>query len=453
MATVPKRVLMVAYDVPPLGSIAAKRVAKFAKYLCREGWEPVLLTVRNPVGHRLDPETIEDIQGVEVIRTPRLELPPSLYHRGVRLRAQAGSAARSGLTGRAWSLLYCVARAAMALVFVPDFKVGWLPFLVGQGMRVARARRVDAIWATGPPFSVLVGAMILKRVCRVPYVADFRDEWTTTGLFRAEKPRPVQMVERWLEGFVVRSADRVVVTTEPMAEFFRRRYPRADDSRFVAIYNGYDAADMEALAGVSPITDRFVISHVGTVTPNRDLTPFLEALAGLAEEDASFRRRVLFQVVGDVLVDGIATYRARLGDVLDEAGAVSHREAIRRMGESHVLLAVENATEEGARHLPAKVFEYLAAGRPILVLGSPRGATARIIDEHGAGVVVHPEDAGGIRDAIRRFYNQWVDDPAAFTSSRPYRVDGMTREARARELAVLLNQVAAVPMNYADREG
>jgi hypothetical protein len=161
----PRRVLIVAYYFPPMGMSGVQRVAKFARYLPRSGWQPTVLTVEPAGYYAYDASLLDEIEqaGISMIRTPSID-PTKLFgrHKTVALPAEATRKRLAGLS---------------QLLFVPDNKVGWYPYAVRAGLRELKARPYDAVFASAPPYTALLIAERLSTAGRLPLVVDFRDDW------------------------------------------------------------------------------------------------------------------------------------------------------------------------------------------------------------------------------------------------------------------------------------
>src|SRR5205085_3447962 len=190
---------------------------------------------------------------------------------------------------------------------------------------------------------------------------------------------------------VARQADAIVAASDAIAADARRREPRGI---VVPILNG---ADFDDFAGLSYVRgDRFRITHTGSFFGKRDPRPFLRALAGSGLDD------VVARFVGDFrTADREWAEQLGLGDRLELHPYVPRRRSLALQRDSDaLLLLIPAAAGRGRGVLSGKVFEYLAAERPILAVVPPDGAAAKLIEETHAGVVAPPEDVDAIRDAL-----------------------------------------------------
>jgi glycosyltransferase involved in cell wall biosynthesis len=240
---------------------------------------------------------------------------------------------------------------------------------------------------------------------------------------------------------VLARADRVTVTTPELREDLIRRHPRLAPDKLLVIYNGYDEPDFEAV-GFLPPRPRFEILHAGLVIPSyRDPVPFLRAVAKLIAAGDLAREETAVVFLGSGQYVESAEFRAAvhglgLDDVVEVHGRVSHRETLRRLQQAAVLLLLQGTDTQS--QIPAKAFEYLRAGRPILALAI-EGATTRLLADLGASIIVDPSSVDAIAAALRSVYRAWQVDP-----ERVARVPGVARFGRAAltaELAAVLDDL------------
>ncbi len=375
--TTTKRVLMVAFHYPPEhSSSGVLRTLKFSKYLPDYGWEPVILTVRESCYEQIDPALTQQIPAsVQVWRTFAFDTKKTLSFRGKYLRAST----------------------------IPDRFVGWLPFAVRTGLRIIRCNRIHALYSTSPLPTAHLIASILKWLTRLPWMADFRDPWTEPELV-ANPRAPLFRLECSLERRVLRQADRLVFTTAQLRDEMISRYEAVDRGKAVVIPNGHDEEDFLALPEIAPDPTPVRITHTGLVDASyRSPRGFLEALASLVKsgEIPSDQIRVDFLGGGSYLRS--PDFRSlieslHLENIISVVDRVSYSECLQRQARSHVLLLLQCGTDTRTL-IPAKAFEYLRIGRPILAIVPP-GACSELFQQVGGAKVADPNDLPGIENTL-----------------------------------------------------
>ena len=415
-----KPILMVAYHYPPEGSSSGVlRTLKFTKHLPKHGWRPHVLTLRESLYGERDEGLLRDVPPEALIhRTPAFDATRHLAIKGRHLSALA----------------------------VPDRFATWWPFGVVRGLSVIRKHRIQALYSTSPLPTAHLIAMTLQSLTRVPWVADFRDPWIEPGAY----PTPGTLrchVECALEALVMRRASRVTVTTDRFRDDLLARYPELAPDRVVSIFNGYDEDDFLGLETVRP-SDTFELMHTGLVTPEyRDPLPLLRAIRTCIDrgEVEAGRVRVVFLGGGPYLSSPdfkTAVTDLKLDSIVRVEGRIPYRLALQRMVGAAALLLLQ-ASDDTRTLIPAKAFEYLRVGRPILAL-TGEGATADLVLHTAAGRVADWTSLPAIASTVATMYREW----AVTDSRRSTGADGGRRFERAtltRELAEVLDSLAETP--------
>jgi glycosyltransferase involved in cell wall biosynthesis len=410
-----RRVLMVAYYYPPLGGIGVHRTLKFSKYLPDFNWQPLILTIQPDAGLLRDLSLEQEIpETVQVFRTASLSLPLWLP----------------------WRLRNFISR----WILVVDEQLGWLPYAVNRGRRILASQHCESIYTTSSPYSDHLIGYRLKKRSGLPWVADFRDPWVGNTALRIPT-RLHRFLVRVLEGLVVRQADRVLVVSEPMRRDFIKRYPELQEDKFLAIPNGFDEGDFKDIQPADPLEDQFLLVYSGSFYGERRTPrPFFTALQDLLQRGAIPKKAIQVRFVGNVgkptlqMIDNM-----QLRDVVKATGFLPHREAIAQLMAADVLLLIVGPGPGSEIVLPGKIFEYLASGKPILGLVPP-GASAELIREASAGVVVDPYDIDGIAAQIQNLYKRWKQSQLRVNTD-PKVVAHFSRRTLTGNLAKVLDRV------------
>jgi len=453
-----RKVLVLAYRFPPQGGGGVQRTLKFVKYLPERGWLPVVHTVSNPHWPLQDATLLSEVpQSVKVYRTPTFEFERLRNSTDSLLSAERPAAPASGeraagrpkQKGGLRGALKAVADFLTRHVLIPDPQIAWVPLSLLRSVILARREGVDLVYSSSPPNSGQVLALLVKRLGRRPWLADFRDEWTE-GIRRkvAYQKSPVRgRIEAALERLVVRHADHVVVTTDKALEHFLAKYPFAPRDKFSVITNGFDPADFERPAASDRLLDvgDFNLTLTGNVEAMFDAVPFLSAVRELVDEDAGIRARLRVNFIGTKRgkYDGYIREH-RLDGTVRYVGYVPHQTSLRYLAESNALFLCQIPVYESAStKLSGKLFEYLYLRKPILALTLP-GLTADILSRSGLGTVVDPNDQPGIKKALRELYVGWRDGHARPPIDDAY-VGEFDRVRQTARLAALFDRLAARP--------
>ena len=379
-----KKALLIAYHFPPLGGGGVFRTLKFTKYLPEFGYQPYILTVKNPMYREKDPTLVEEIpMEAEIHRTFSFE------HRILR-------APRLLNINLKW-------------FYMPDQNVGWLPFGVSSGAKIVRKENIDLIYATSPIWTSLLIGLFIKKKTKKPLVVDFRDPWVEN--FSIIYPTKFhEHIERMMEKMVLTQADYVVVATDSIKNNLIRKYPFIT-SRIETITNGFDPDDFKNLK-IHKKTGKFTITYVGSIYGLLTAKPFLTALKALVEEKKGFKEKVEVVFVGNCGKETPQLVR-QLG--LEEnvrfVGYVPHRKGLEFMVNAQVLLLLITIEgSKGERILTGKLFEYLASRKPIIALVPENGLAANVIKSLNAGTVVSPRDVQRVKKVIASYFDQWMEE-------------------------------------------
>ena len=416
------KVLIVTMYFPPAGGGGVQRPLKFATHLPAHGIETHVLAPDDPKWIHVDPE---------------LQPPTQAWiHRARYIGPRSRKLAEELHGRRGLDRVSREARSLSRRVLVPDENVTWNLTAIPAAVRIARAEKIDVVLTTSPPNSVhLVGAAV-KRATGARWVADLRDSIGAHPHRHAERAlvRAKEKVSMEVARLVARQADAIVAASEAIADEARALDP---DGVVAPILNG---ADFDDFAGLEYRRgDRFRITHTGSFFGKRDPRPFLRALAESGLED------VVARFIGDFRSSDRdwALRQLDLGDRLELHPYVPRRQSLALQRDSDaLLLLIPEANGRGKGVLSGKVFEYLAAERPILAAVPPDGAAAKLIDEVAAGVVAPPDDVQALTVALRSLYDAWVAGTLDGTPLSPADRERLGRGARVEELAELLRSVA-----------
>ena len=405
----PLRVLMFTYYYPPLGGAGVQRSLKFSKYLPGFGITPSVISA-DSAGYTQDRSLMAEVPaGIEVLRLPHTPALTRLLaltkrHGGSRAPAPAapvapGAAMSAPAPGR-WRDL---ALQLITSLQVPDDKVAWARQARRAALALMQRTPFDLVFSSSPPVSAHLAAMHVARHAGVPWVADFRDLWTANPDYIAPAWRRV--VDRRLEGRFLAQASGVVTVSEHLAASLAERAgPRVP---VLSIPNGYDEADFAGAQAREHEPGSFCIVHAGTFYGQRSPQGFLNGVEQLFEREPATRARLRIRFIGNMgarFEPMLSAFGARHPGVLERTGYIAHHQALAEVLSADALLLVIGGDDEGAAGvMTGKLFEYLRAGRPILLLGATDGEAARLVREAGAGEVLGHGDPARVAALLSRW--------------------------------------------------
>jgi hypothetical protein len=454
---VPRVALIISYEFPPTGGSGVQRISKFSRYLPRFGWTPIVLAATAVPGRPVDPSLSSEVSEVRVVRTPARHVATAISRlisplKRRRDAVKAGTIASSnaaqeesdqrrptavaGLAKPSWS------RRLARWIAVPDDAAFWKGPATREAVRLGRLTGAEAVIATGPPFSALVVGRRAADALGVPFIADLRDAWETnptlshpTSLHRARS--------RALERKALTGSARVITAAPPAAEEARKVGAVAVE----VLPNGFDPNDLPArvVGGPGGGDLPLRLNFMGRVyAGHADPTLVISAMERLAKRGAE-AALIEFDVVGSwpVGFESVATASA-VASRVHLHGYRPHLEAleIAARADVGVALVADNPGAQGTT--PAKIFEYLGMGIPVLLIGPLDGYPAQILSETSGGVCIAPDDPEGLDAALARFAE--LRSSAALPVPDPAKVRRYDRIQQARRLAEILDE-ATTPRN------
>ncbi len=410
-----KTVLMIAYYFPPSGVSGIYRTMRFIKFLPACGWRPIVLTLRPDAyeaGEPRDDSLPEQLPtDLTVIRTTELRVLEKLQRlRNLRWRADAAPAAHTPqpLHERreaANSWWQCCKDALTGMLSTPDRQIGWWWPAIRAGWRAIRDHEVHVLYSTGKPWTAHLVGCGLQWLTRTPWVADFRDPWLNNPS-SAPMSRLRQAIEAHLERLVISRADVVVANTEVVRQEWLQRYPFLKPDKAVTITNGFDP-DEPHHAPQAPRASVLTLTHAGALYAQRYPHAFFVALNRVLSRGSVPQDRLRVNLVGswDTQTDRFLAEHPMVAKVVRLVPQVPHHVYLGYLQQSDVLLLLQPQT---ASQIPAKVFEYMQAGKTILALTPPRGATGDLVQSEGLGRVCDATDVETIQQTIEALYRDFT---------------------------------------------
>ena len=390
-----KKVLIISYYWPPSGGAGVQRWFKFVKYLPEFGWQPIIYTPENPEFPAVDESLIKDIpEGLEILKQPIWE-PYSWYRQFLGDKDKkigAGFVSDKKDPG----FLQKISVWVRGNFFIPDARRFWIKPSVNYLTKYLKDNPVDVVVSTGPPHSMHLIALGLKKSLGVKWIADFRDPWTNIDFYKELMLSDLaDRKHRGLEQEVIKSADLSLTIGYTMT----REFKELGAENVETVTNGFDQDDFPK--SDLKLDDEFTISHIGTFSPSRNQPIFWKALAQLKTEHEDFANKFKLRTVGVVdYTVRTAISEAGLEENWEEVAYVPHEKLLNYQRTSKVLLVSINNTPNATGILPGKFFEYLASGRPILAIGPKNSDIGTVLDKTKAGFIVEPDDLEGMKSVI-----------------------------------------------------
>ncbi len=417
--------ILVHYFPPRTVGGAVVRTVKFSKYLRSHGWKPVMVIADQGRGL---PEGYVQLQ--------EAGNPPIYYVTNpLDVRPQDSELRRK-------TKMKMKALCGEILHYTNiDISYGMILPLIKTALNAIRDYEISLIYSTSPPHTQHFAGAVLKLITGLPLVLDFRDDWGGSPLFRAGW----RSFYRYpIERFSIRSADRIVATTNAIADSIARRH-RSQANRITVVTNGYDEADFGrripkwSYDRSRPLRILYLGSARG-LGSERDLGPFIRAVSAMKDQS-----KIEFRLVGFYPPE-VAEYAASRIRNFQSVGPVARESVADHYAWADVLLVVFQESQGGMTAVAGKFYEYLRAQRTILACVPPKSAMAELAAERHLGPIVDPEN----EEAITRALEELVEDPMRSYAEIEKNGDWYERFRRdklASRLASVLDQVAGQRKN------
>ena len=432
-----KRVLIITYYWPPSGGSGVQRWLKMSKYLPENGWQPVIYTTEGAEYPIVDPSLEKDVAPeTEVIRRPIFE-PYAFYKKFLGMKKE--ETVKMGFIQEKEKKKGWKENLSLWIrgnLFIPDARRWWVKPSVKYLKSYLKDHPVDAIISTGPPHSMHLIAMKLKEALRIPWVADFRDPWTEIDYYNDLRlTRCSDRKHHRLEREVLSKADKVVTVAPDGA----RRLGKIGNRNVRVVYNGFDRDD-DAQTPIS-LPESFTITYLGVLSKIQNPKNLWQVLGELIKEDEKFNKDLKINIIGQI--------DNSVSQSIEEQGLSQHVtyspyiphdqvSAVHRSSTLLLLLLMPDSEPRAKGLLTGKLFEYLAAGRPILCIGPEDGDAARILKETQAGVTVRFEDRERMKETVKNLYQQYLDHTLSCHASNS--IEQYSRKAQTKGYVKILNQ-------------
>ncbi len=429
-----KKVLIITYYWPPSGGSQVLRWLKFSKYLPGLGWEPVIYTPENPEPQERDNSLIKEIPGnITIIKRPIWE--PYRFYRILRKKRRDERISTAFISEKKSNIIIDkVSNFIRSNFFIPDARKFWIKPSFRFLKKYLGNNKVDLVVSSGPPHSMHIIALLLKKEFNIPWIADFRDPWTNIDYYKELLlTSGADRKHCRLEKEVLMTSDCVLVVGPTMNQEFKK----AGAKMVITLTNGFD--DYKLPEGKNKHDRKFSITHVGSIPRSRNAEILWKALSDLIQTHEGFGNNLQINLIGKVdysVNDSLKRYN--LINFTVQHKYIPHLEALKRMSESQVLLLLINNTQNAKGILTNKFFEYLSVKRPILAIGPTNGDIANILACTNAGKISDFENLENIKENILSYYQLYLKNKLEIDSMN---IERFSRLNLTKELVATFQEV------------
>ena len=433
-----KKVLIITYYWPPTGGAGVQRWLKFSKYFRQFGWEPIIYTPSNPDFPINDDTLLKDVPSDLTVLKTQITEPYDIYRK--IMRKKKTDAVNQGFLSeeKENTLLQSAMIWVRGNFFIPDARKFWIKPSVAYLSHYIKQHKIDAVISTGPPHSMHLIAMGLKQKFNIPWIADFRDPWTQIDFYSQLKLSSfADAKHKKLENQVLTQANKVVTISPSCGKDLEKLGNRTVD----IITNGFDTDDFTPIAiGVdSKMSDGFMFHHTGALNKDRNPYTLWKVLGDLCKQNLELKQDLILKFTGKTDAIVLESLKQQgLEANFQKLEYMPHSEIVKSMVQSPILLLPLNNTPNNAGVLSGKLFEYLAAKRPIFGVGLPNADAASILKETQAGVMVDFDDYEGTKKQVLNLYAQYKSNTLTIQSNS---IDKYSRENCAGAYTKLLDDI------------
>jgi glycosyltransferase involved in cell wall biosynthesis len=396
------KVLIITYYWPPAGGPGVQRWLKFVKYLPEFDVEPIVYIPENPSYPLLDEKLLSDVSAKTVILKNKIFEPyalASFLSKNKTKKLGAGIITQK----KKQSFIEKAMLWIRGNVFIPDARVFWVKPSVKYLKKYIQENNIETIITTGPPHSLHLIGLDLKKHLNINWIADFRDPWTTIGYHKELKlSKWASAKHKALEKEVLTTCDTILVTSPTT----KSEFERITNQPIEVITNGYDVEKIEKKS----LDEAFTLAHIGSFLSERNPQILWESLSELINENKIFATHFKLKLIGAVskeVIQSISEYK--LDSFVQNLGYVSHKEAIVHQRSSQVLLLIEIDSDDTKCIIPGKLFEYMVSERPILAIGPKNSDFENIIKQTNTGVFYQYIEKNELKSQILSYFNQYLD--------------------------------------------
>jgi len=401
-----KTLLLFAYYWPPASGPGVQRWLKFVKYLPEKNWNIIVVTPQNGSYPNIDESLLLDVpENVRVIKTSTIE-PFRLFNilSGKSNQGNSTSVGMGDIKGEK-SFIKTIGAFIRANLFIPDARKGWVRFAEIKGASLIKKHHIDLVITTGPPHSAHLIGQKLKKRFNIPWIADFRDPWTTIYYNKfLPKSESSKKKDKNLENRVLEEADYVIVVSDGLKREFINR-----TSNIKVIPNGFDSEDFDQLLkNKALVNEKFTLSYVGNFKVNQNIEYLWKAISELSNSNKDFQSNFNLSFTGNVHEEVLESLiENNILNMVEVFPFVEHSEAIQKMIDADALLFVIPDSEENDKIITGKIFEYLASKTPLLSIGPESGDASSILKECNRSKMIDYSNKEEIKNRLKYLFEQW----------------------------------------------
>ncbi|GAA0733523.1 glycosyltransferase [Clostridium oceanicum] len=412
-----KKVLFIAYHYPPIGWSGTQRSLKFTKYLPEFNWEPIVVTVKDTSLYMNDDSLKEDIpENLKVVRMEEINQQDYLADIVNKMSEKFSPVLdmlSEGYKKHFTDSFKNYVMRSKSLLQVPDMQTFWAVNVLENIEKQVDFNDIDLIYSTCGPFSCHLIARKLKHKYNIPWVADFRDEWTNNPYQTFDRNNIIVRIQEDLEKCVLGESDKIITISDIAKNNYINKFG-IDDSKIQVITNGYDEDDFKGLNNLSDDKEKFTIVYSGSLYMERMPYTVLQAMNELIDEGLIDKDKVWIKFIGTCdqnIYNNIFKYNKH--NIIKYLGYLKHDQSLSYVVNANLLLLLVGVNPKVKSVYTGKIFEYLRSANPILSISPKESLVEKLLDETSCGKNVQYSDVEGIKKFIYEQYKHWENGTEA----------------------------------------
>ncbi len=408
-----------------------QRSTKFARYLPEFGWHPYVVTVKDILYYAFDDTLLDEVSHLPIYRTGSLDparVAKALSFVNLKQKGRQPKIHENKTDTQLSSLANILRK-----VFYPDSKILWIPFAMNKIRTLSSKIHFDAVYSTSPP----VSAHLIAGKLNLPWIADFRDYWTTEEEIYAPTKWHKRKYHK-IMSIISQNAEKIVAVSEPIADSIRSNAKEQDKKKVVLIPNGFDPSDFTNI--IPRKFDKFTITYLGNLNPQRSPNLLINILEEFIQKNPNYGGKFQFYFIGKHFGIVLPPATNFVDKIINFEDYIPHKESLAYALGSNALLFILSK-ENAPGIVTGKIFEYLATGKPILAIVPKHTSAYGLLKNKPDCYLAEPDEPGKIKQALSSLLLNHLDKKQNkfSTAEIPDNLIQYSRRNQAQELANLLD--------------
>lgn len=412
-----KKVLFLAYNFPPIGWSGVQRSLKFVKYLRDFNWEPIVVTVKNSSFCMKDESLLKEIpEGLKIIRIE--EFNSNYYKDKIVNEIENFISPVTTILSNDHCIFYKNYinqnfNSIKTLLSLPDDEVLWSKKVLDEIDSLVDFNKIDLIYSTSYPYSTHFIGYSLKQKYNIPWVTDFRDEWTNDPSYNFDKNNVFFKVQKEMESKILNYCDKII-TISPIAKENYINTFNINPSKIHVITNGYDESDFLNLPSNNK-NDKFTIIYNGSLYLERNPNIILKSINSLIDKFIIDKNKIEIKFIGTCTPDIYKTiFENNKYNIIKYIQYLPHIQSLKETSKANLLLLLIGKNPRLKSVYTGKIFEYLRLKKPILSISPKNSVVEHLLFSTNCGKNFEYDDIYNITNYIKNLYDKWNNNDSKF---------------------------------------